>query len=161
MKTPTQVIPAGCNGSTGIWRDGGGNNQSPFYVDEEVSRLTGLPNNSIVAITTFSLNNTRARPNPNATLRGFMALGIALNWSSPMVIKPAPLWALPKQNAYANTSVLTDPFSGFGSEVRARGCTPRAAACPAHARRPTSPPCPQRCARYAPPTAAAGPVLVL
>eukprot|EP01047_Picozoa_sp_COSAG01_P047191 COSAG01_NODE_4486_length_4982_cov_12.700799_2_plen_275_part_00 len=86
------VIPAGCNGSTGIWRDGGGGNQSPFFVTEAVSRLTGLPNNSIVAITMFSTNSSRGHPNPNATLNSYMAVGVANSWHEPMLIRKTPLF---------------------------------------------------------------------
>eukprot|EP01043_Picozoa_sp_COSAG02_P006347 COSAG02_NODE_179_length_31090_cov_49.813785_38_plen_569_part_00 len=70
------VVPEGCNASTGIWRDGGGNNQSPFYITEAVSRLTGLQVDSLVAITTH--NNS------------FFAIGIAKNWTSPMVQQEQP-----------------------------------------------------------------------
>ena len=86
------VIPSGCNGSTGIWRDGGGGNQSPFFVTEEVARLTGLPNNSIVAITMFGEGGGRGHPNPNATLNAFMAVGVAKTWHDPMVIRKTPLF---------------------------------------------------------------------
>jgi hypothetical protein len=86
------VIPLGCNGSTGIWRDGGGGNQSPFFVTEAVARLTGLPNNSIVAITMFSTNTSRGHPSSNATLNAFMAVGIAKTWHDPMVIRKVPLF---------------------------------------------------------------------
>ena len=85
------VIPPGCNGSTGIWRDGGGANQSPFFVTEAVSKATGLPNNSIVAITMFS-NHPRGQPSPNATLNAYMAAGLAKTWRDPMVINPTPLF---------------------------------------------------------------------
>ena len=70
------VVPRGCNGSTGIWRDGGGNNQSPFFITDAVARLTGLPADSLVAITTH--NNS------------VFAFGIAKNWSSPMVRQQRP-----------------------------------------------------------------------
>lgn len=70
------VVPEGCNASTGIWRDGGENNQSPFYITEAVSRLTGLQVDSLVAITTH--NNS------------FFAIGIATNWTSPMVQQEQP-----------------------------------------------------------------------
>jgi hypothetical protein len=85
------VIPRGCNGSTGIWRDGGGGNQSPFFITEAVSKLTGLPNNSIVAITMFS-NHPHGQPSRNATLNAYMAVGIAKTWRDPMVINPTPLF---------------------------------------------------------------------
>ena len=85
------VIPPGCNGSTGIWRDGGGGNQSPFFITEAVSNLTGLPNNSIVAITLFS-NYPHGQPSRNATLNAYMAVGIAKTCPDPMVINPTPLF---------------------------------------------------------------------
>ena len=87
-----RVVPAGCNGSTGVWRDGGGANQSPFFVTEAVSRLTGLANNSIVAITMFSSNSSRGHPSPNATLNSYMAVGVAKTWRDPMVIRKTPLF---------------------------------------------------------------------
>ena len=76
------VVPKGCNGSTGIWRDGGGNNQSPFYITAEVAAKTGLPEDSLVAITTFGLLN-RSSPHSyaNATLASCFAVGIAKNWT--------------------------------------------------------------------------------
>ena len=40
----------------------------------------------------FSVNTSRGHPNPNATLNAFMAVGVAANWSSPMVINTAPLF---------------------------------------------------------------------
>ena len=40
----------------------------------------------------FSVNTSRGHPNPNATLNAFMAVGVAANWSSPMVINKAPLF---------------------------------------------------------------------
>jgi hypothetical protein len=70
------VVPEGCNGSTGIWRDGGGNNQSPFYITESVAAATGLPVDSLVAVTTHNIS--------------FFAVGIAKNWTSPMLIQEQP-----------------------------------------------------------------------
>jgi hypothetical protein len=80
------VVPEGCNGSTGIWRDGGGNNQSPFYITKSVALITGLPVDSLVAITTH--NNS------------YFALGIAKNWTSPMLKQqqvPDPIAAPPSR----------------------------------------------------------------
>ena len=104
------VVPEACNGSTGIWRDGGGNNQSPFYITAEVAALTGLPEHSLVAITTFGLKNRSGpipKPYANATLASFFAVGIAKNWTSPMIIRKQPLFKNP------GTTVWEDPYIYF------------------------------------------------
>ena len=91
---PPHLLPC----STGIWRDGGGNNQSPFYVTAAVARATGLPEDSLVAITTFGLkNHSGGVPHPytNATLASFFAVGVAKNWTAPMVIRKQPLFKNP------------------------------------------------------------------
>lgn len=110
--------------------------QSPFYVTEEVAALTGLPNNSIVAITTYSKVN-RSSPDPyrNTTLNDYFAgdlnyllnynipniisintvhmgqrrtaAGIARNWSSPMVVNELPLFPSPV------VTVWEDPYLFF------------------------------------------------
>jgi hypothetical protein len=93
------VIPDGCNGSTGIWRDGGGNNQSPFYITEAVASITGLPKDSIIAITTYHNNITDASSN--------FAVGIAQTWRDPMVINKRALFELPP------VTVWEDPYIYF------------------------------------------------
>ena len=54
-------------------------------------KATGLPNNSIVAITMFS-NHPSGQPSPNATLNAYMAAGLAKTWRDPMLINPTPLF---------------------------------------------------------------------
>eukprot|EP01048_Picozoa_sp_COSAG05_P003418 COSAG05_NODE_156_length_15696_cov_359.955440_19_plen_236_part_00 len=88
------VVPAGCNGSTGIWIGSFGNNQSPFYITEAVAALTGLPVDSLVAITTH--NNS------------VFGLGVAENWSSPMVLQQRPL-----QFANPGDVAWEDPYIYF------------------------------------------------
>ena len=103
----TPVIPEGCTESTGVWPNGGGNNASPFIIaDEETSALTGLPINTVVIITTCN-QGTRAHPNANASLRGYMCVGVAKSWRHPVIINTSIMWALPDQNGYANISVKT------------------------------------------------------
>jgi hypothetical protein len=93
------VVPAGCNASTGIWRDGGGNNQSPFYITKAVAGLTGLPVDSLVAITTH--NNS------------VFGLGLAKNWTSPMLLQRRPL-----RFANPQTVAWEDPYIYFDLKRR-------------------------------------------
>ena len=77
--------------------------------------MTGLPNNTVVIITTCGQGN-RTDPAQNVTLRSYMCIGIAKSWRDPVILNSSVLWALPKQNDYENTSVLTDPWSGWLTE---------------------------------------------
>ena len=71
---------------------GAGNNQSPFYITEEVANATGLPNSSVIAITTWS-DHPRGHPSQtNATLNAYFAVGIANTWRDPIIINPTPLF---------------------------------------------------------------------
>ena len=110
-----EVIPEGCTEGTGVWSGGGGNNPSPYIVDEEASALTGLANNSVVIITTCGQGNRTHEP-ANTTLRSYMCVGVSKSWRDPVILHNAPLFALPHQNDYTNRSVLTDPWEGWLTE---------------------------------------------
>ena len=54
------------------------------------SALTGLPNNTVVIITTCGQGNRTHRP-ANATLWAYMCVGIAKSWRDPVILHNAPL----------------------------------------------------------------------
>ena len=87
-----------------------------YIVDAETSTVTGLPANTVVVITTCNQGGRGSPPPADPALAAYMCVGLAQSWRHPVIVNTTIMWRLPDQNDYANISVLTQPFHGWGSE---------------------------------------------